>query len=560
SPRRRASQTLAGDFSPPAPALPRLLALVRPYWRAFALAVLLGLATVGSSVGLMATSAYLIARAALMPDIAVLSVPIVGVRFFGIARGLLRYAERYVSHRATFRLLAGVRAWFFAAVEPLAPAGLIDRRGGDLLASAVGDVEALEQLYLRVLAPPLVAMLVAGLTCGLLAIFSPQVAMAVLSLQMIAGLALPLLIRRQSRRPAAEAVARRAELLATLVEAIQGLPDLLALGAKGALLARVRCQGEALARAQERMAALRGLGNGLVGLMGQLAAAAALLLGVPLVRAGQLDGVYLALLALTAVASFEAVAPLSTALQSLELSLAAARRLFAIADTLPQVTSEPTCSPVPLDASVELDGLSFSYPGAAQPALRGVSARAAHGQRLLIMGPSGAGKSTLASLLLRFWDGYTGTIRIGGHNLRDYRAEDIRRMIGVVAQQTHLFSGTVRENLQIARPEADDANLDIVCQRARFDQVLARLPEGYDTWLGEQGARLSGGERQRLSIARALLKDAPILLLDEPTAHLDAEAEREVLAALAELQRGRTTLLISHRPEAQRDGDAILTL
>ncbi|NTV63127.1 MAG: thiol reductant ABC exporter subunit CydD, partial [Oscillochloris sp.] len=533
------------------PALRRLLALVRPYWRSFALALLLGFATVGSSVGLMATSAFLIAQSALMPSIALLNVPIVGVRFFGIARGLFRYAERYVSHRATFQLLAGVRSWFFATVEPLAPAGLIDRQGGDLLARAVGDVETLEQLYLRVLSPPLVALLVALLTAGILLAFGARLALALLAVQLLAGVLLPLLIRRFSRHPAGVAVAERAGLLATLVEAIQGMPDLLALGAEQALLARVRGQSAALALAQERLAGLRGLANGLVGLLSQLAALAVLLLAIPLVRGGQIDGVYLALLALTSVASFEALTPLATALQSLELSLAAARRLFAIADTPAQIAHEPERSPAPQDAAVEFAGVSFTYPGADRPVLRDVRTRVAPGQRLLIVGPSGIGKSTLTSLLLRFWEGYTGSIRVGGHDLRAYRAEDVRRMIGVVAQETHLFQGTVLDNLRLARPEASEAEIALACRRARFDQVLARLPESYATWLGERGVGLSGGERQRLAIARALLKDAPILVLDEPTAHLDAEAEREVLAALAELQQGRTTLLISHRPEAQ---------
>ncbi|NTW00562.1 MAG: thiol reductant ABC exporter subunit CydC, partial [Oscillochloris sp.] len=540
--------------------LPRLLALVAPYRRSFALAVLLGFATIGSSIGLMATSAYLIAQSALMPSIALLNVPIVGVRFFGIARGLLRYTERYVAHQATFRLLAGVRAWFFAAIEPLAPAGIIDHQGGDLLARAVGDVETLEQIYLRVLAPPLVAVLVAGLTGGLLLVFGLQLALAVLLFQLLAGVALPLLIRQLSRQPAATAVAQRGNLLATLVEAIQGLPDLLALGAEAALLTQIRREGKTLANAQERIAIMRGLGNGMVTLLSQLAAVTVLLLAVPLVRSGQIDGVYLAMLALTTVASFEAVTPLATALQSLELSLKAAQRLFTISDTPAQVTHEPERSPEPQDISIEVCDLSFTYPGATQPALHGVSAQVAPGQRLVIVGPSGSGKSTLASLLLRFWEGYTGTIRIGGHDLRAYRAEDIRQMIGVVAQQTHLFNGTVRENLLLARPEASDAEIALACQRARFDQVLTRLPDGYETWLGERGMRLSGGERQRLAIARALLKDAPILVLDEPTAHLDAEAEREVIAALDELQQGRTTLLITHRPEAQANADAVLSL
>lgn len=538
----------------------RLLTLAAPHRAAFALAALLGVATVGSSLGLMATSSYLIARAAQMPPLATLSVPIVGVRFFGIARALLRYAERYVAHRATFRLLASLRTWFFAAVEPLAPAGLVDRRGGDLLAGAVGDVEALEQLYLRALAPPLVGILVAGITGALLAAFDLGVALTVLLLQLLAGVALPLLIRRLSRRPAAEAAAARAELSATTVEALQGFPDLLALGAEGALRGRLADKGRRLAFAQQRGASLRGLGAAGGGLFSQLAAVAAVAIATPAVRGGELDGVLLALLALTAMASFEAVTPLAAAVQSAEGGLAAARRLFAIADTPPELRAEPAASPIPRDASLTFAGLNFRYPGAARPVLRNVNAQVASGKRLLVVGPSGAGKSTLVALLLRFWDGYGGAICVGGHDLRAYRAEEVRRLFGVVAQQTHLFNGTVRENLLLARPEATDAELCAACRRARFDAVLARLPEGYATRLGEGGAALSGGERQRLAIARALLKDAPILLLDEPTAHLDAEAEREVLAALRELERDRTVVLISHRLAARDGVDAVLEL
>jgi thiol reductant ABC exporter CydC subunit len=538
----------------------RLLALVAPYRRWFALAVLLGFATVGSGVGLMATSSYLIASAALMPSVAALSVPIVGVRFFGVARAVLRYAERYVAHAATFRLLAGVRAWFFAAMEPLAPAGLLDQRGGDLLAHAVGDVEMLEQFYLRVLAPPLVALLTAALTCALYLAFDPRIAMAVLLLQLLAGVALPLLLRRLSRTPAAEAVASQAALTAGAVEALQGVADLLALGAAGAAHERLRQQGRRLAQAQQQLASLRGLSGAAVSLLSQLAAVAALLIAVPLVRAGTLDGVLLALLSLTALASFEAVAPLATAVQSAEGSLAAARRLFALADTPPQVRAEPLASPRPGAASLEIEGLSFSYPGAERPALQGVSLRVADGQRLVISGPSGAGKSTLLSLLLRFWEGYSGTIRVCGHDLRSYRAEDARRLFGVVSQQTHLFNGTVRDNLLLARPEACDAELDEACRQARFDTVLRRLPEGYGTRLGEQGMALSGGERQRLAIARAFLADTPILLLDEPTAHLDAQAEAEVLAALEGLQHNRLTVLVSHRPEPLAGADVALRL
>lgn len=538
----------------------RLLALVAPYSGWFALAVLLGFATVGSSIGLITTSAYLIARAALMPSIDTLNLAIVGVRFFGIARGLLRYAERYVAHSATFRLLAGLRTWFYSAVEPLAPAGLIGQRSGDLLSRVVADVETLEQFYLRVLAPPLVALLNAALSCAIMLAFDPRLALALLLIELLAGLGVPLIVRRLSRNPGVAMVHARAALSAGLVESIQSLADLLILGRERDLLAQVREQSVALAKAQERLAALRGLGNALVGLLSQLAAVLILLIAVPLVRAGQIDGVYLAMLTLGAVASFEALTPLAAALQSLEVSMSAARRLFALADEQPAIGVEPDQSPAPIDGSIELRGLSFSYPGASQLALDAVSLKIEPDQRVAIIGPSGAGKSTIVNLLLRFWDYQQGSIRLGGHELRAYRGDDARQLIGVVTQQTYLFNGTLRENLLLARPTASDSELADACRRARLDELIDRLPAGYDTWIGEQGMGLSGGERQRLAIARALLKDAPFLILDEPTAQLDAATAGEILSALSELTHGRTTLLITHQQSGLEDADRIVKI
>ncbi|PDV99441.1 thiol reductant ABC exporter subunit CydC [Candidatus Chloroploca asiatica] len=538
----------------------RLLVLIAPYRGWFAVAVLLGFATVGSSIGLIATSSYLIASAALMPSIAVLSIPIVGVRFFGIARALFRYAERYTAHTATFRLLAGMRGWFYEAVEPLAPAGLIDQRGGDLLARAVGDVETLEQFYLRVLAPPLVALLAGLLACGLMLAFDVRLALMLLLLLGLAGLVVPLLVHALSRRPARASIAHRAALSTNLVEGVQALDDLLALGREDLLLARVREDSRRLAQAQEHLATVRGLGNGLVLLLSHLAALAMLLLAIPLVRNGELDGVYLALLALTALASFEAVTPLAVALQSLETSLAAARRIFAITDTPAQISNEPATSPEPQDYSLELRNVSFSYPGQSQNVLENLSLRIEAGQQLALIGPSGAGKSTLVYLILRFWEGWSGEILLGGVPLRAYRAEDVRQMIGVVAQHTHLFNGTIADNLRIARPMASQAELDEACRRAHLSDLIKRLPNGYDTWIGEQGMKLSGGERQRLAIAHALLKDAPILILDEPTAHLDQATASDVVTALEQLRQGRTTLTITHRHEHLASVERIVKL
>lgn len=554
----------------------RLLRLVAPLAGWFGLAALLGCATIASSLGLMATSAYLIAAAALKPSIAALQVAIVGVRFFGIARGLLRYAERYTAHTATFRLLARLRAWFYRAAEPLAPAGLLGERSGDLLTRVVADVATLEQFYLRAVAPPVVALLVAGLAGALLGWLSIWLGLALVGALVLAGVGLPLLTLWLSRSPGERAVAARAALDTALVEGVQGAADLLAFGRAEQFQAELAGLGRRLARAQERLAAARGLHGALSGLLASLAGLATLAIATPLVRAGRIDGVYLALIALAATAAFEAVAPLGQAAEHLGASLAAARRLFAIADRPAPVRDPANPAPAPFSAGVEVRDLSFAYPPSTgqeptasseqsaldsqPPALAQVNLSLPPGARVALVGPSGAGKSTLAQVLLRLWEYRQGEIWLGDRELRQCRAADVRRMIGVVAQDTHLFNATVRTNLLLARPGASQAELDAAAEQAQLRGVIQALPQGYDTWIGEQGLRLSGGERQRLAIARAILQDAPLLILDEPTAHLDEPTSQALLAALDRLMESRTTLLITHRLAGLEAMDTIVVL
>jgi ATP-binding cassette subfamily C protein CydC len=553
----------------------RLLRLAAPFARWMALAALLGFATIGSSIGLMTTSAYLIAKAALQPSIADLQVAIVSVRFFGIARGGFRYLERYVSHQVTFRLLARLRVWFYTALEPLAPARLLQYRSGDLLTRIVADVETLQNLYLRVLAPPVVAVLVALLAAILVGSFHPSLALTLLVFLLLAGLGLPLLTRSLSRPAGRRMVQARADLGSALVDGIQGVAVLLAYGQGERHRQQVQNLGRELGGLQGRMAALSGLNSALTGLAMNLAALTVLVVAIPMVRGGALDGVYLALLVLAVMSSFEAVLPLPQAFQYLENSLEAGRRLFEIVDAEPAVGREsgdralqpapypefcrPPISPFqPCDLHVE--NLTFAYNPADLPALDGISFDLPQGGWVAIVGPSGAGKTTLVRLLLRFWDYSSGQILLGGRELRDYDQEELRQRIAIVSQQTHLFNGSVQDNLLLARPEASEEKIVKAARQAHIHEFIQSLPQGYHTWIGEQGLRLSGGQRQRLAIARALLKDAPILILDEPTANLDALTERDVMGALQLLTAGRTTLAVTHRLVGLERVDEILVL
>jgi ABC-type multidrug transport system fused ATPase/permease subunit len=273
-----------------------------------------------------------------------------------------------------------------------------------------------------------------------------------------------------------------------------------------------------------------------------------------------LDGVYLSLLAVAAISSFEAVLPLPQAFQYLDNSLAAARRLFEIVDAEPAVVDPPQPAPAPAHLDLVFQSLRVSYEPGGPPALDGIDFSLPHGGRVAVVGPSGAGKSTLVHVLLRFWDYEGGHALLGGRELRAYCQEDLRSLIAFVSQRTHLFNATVRDNLLLARSNASDAELMRAAEQAGVHDFIAGLPKGYDTWIGEQGLRLSGGERQRLAIARAILKDAPILLLDEPTANLDAITERQVLAELQALMAGRTSLMVTHRLAGLEAMDEILVL
>lgn len=541
----------------------RLLALCRPHLPWLLAGIALNVGVVLANVGLLALAGWFITAMAL----AGLGVgpieyfaPAAAIRGLALLRTGGRYLERLVTHEATFHLLATLRVWLYRRLEPLAPARLQTHRGGDLLSRLRSDVDSLENFYLRVLAPTVAAALSGLLLVGFLALYDPPAALALALGLTVAGLCLPAGAERLGRAPGRRAVAIRADLRSDMTDMLRGLGDLVVCGAVEDRAAAIRARGQALTEAQRHQAQLGSVGGSLSGAAATLTLAGALCLMVPAVRAATLTGPELAMAAFLVLAAFEAVAPLPAAFQALGETLAAARRIFALVDAEPAAIEPLQSAPLPSRYAIAIHGLRMRYAETAPWALNGLDLDVPEGGRLGIVGASGAGKTSLFNVLLRFWDYQAGSVTIGGVPLRDLNGDAARGLFSVVAQHTHLFNASIRDNLRIARPDASTAELHAALRRAHLAETVAAFDDGLDTMVGENGARLSGGQARRLAIARAFLRDAPILLLDEPTEGLDADTERAVLDGLRELMVGRTTVLITHRRAALRDMDAVISL
>ncbi|MEO3822886.1 thiol reductant ABC exporter subunit CydC [Actinomadura sp. B10D3] len=539
----------------------RLIAFARPARGRLVLAVLFGVLALGSGVGLMATSAWLISRAAQHPPVLMLMVAIVAVRAFGLGRGVFRYVERLVGHDATFRILADLRARVYERLERLAPGGLPAFRGGDLLNRLVADVDAVQDLFLRVLLPCTVAAVVGGASVGVAWALLPSAGIVLLLALVVAGLAAPWLSAVVSRRAERRTTDLRGELTSHVVDTLQGAPELIAYGAAPDQLAKAARLDHDFTRATARSATTTGAGAAISALAGGLAVWGNLAAGVPAVRSGALDGVLLAVIVLLPLAAFEVVAGLPLAAQYMERVRRSAARIFAVLDSPPPVRDPDDPAPLPAAPyTLSVENLRARWTPDGPYALDGISLDLTPGRRCAIVGPSGSGKTTLTSVLLRFLEPAGGRASLNGVDLRALAGDDVRRVIGLCAQDAHLFDSTIGENIRLARPAATDGEIRDVLRRARILDWVESLPRGLDTHVGEHGAQVSGGQRRRIALARALLADPPVLLLDEPAEHLDIATADALTADLLTATEGRTTLLVTHRLAGLDAVDEVIVL
>ncbi len=551
------------DSGPPPDSFRRLLLR---HFKAMALGTATGLAAIAAAVGLLALAGWFISAAA-FAGLALVNAhlfnffyPAIGVRLLAIIRTVMRYTERVISHDATFRILASLRCWFYRRLEPLAPARLMGYRSGDLLNRIIADIEALDNLYLRVLSPSVIAVL---LTAGLLIFlwrFDAFIALSVLLAMAIGGFAIPVAAAGLGAAAGRRLARNNAQLRTAMVASLQGMAELLVFGAWARRLDIIRQVQRNLIRDQRYMSHLRGAAAALLTLVSGGAVLTATYLAAGLVNHGILEGQQLALVALAVMAGFEAIWPLPAAYQYLGHTREAGRRLRQIVAGQPEVTFPARTAQPPVGCDLRFEQVSFRYQPDGALALDAVDFSVPPGGRVAVVGPTGAGKTSLVNLLVRFWDPQRGRILMGGRDLQSLSETDLRRSISVVSQQAHMFAATLRQNLLLAHPQATEAELVAALERVELLDFVKALPDGLDTWVGEFGRQLSAGQARRLAVARAVLHDAPIWVLDEPTEGLDRITEQQLMTALEELTVGRTLLLITHRMVGLERMDRIVLL
>ena len=537
----------------------RLLSSLGSHPGRLAASIAAGAATIGASIGLLTTSAYLISAAALHPPILDLTVAIVGVRFFGISRAVFRYLERIESHELSLRLLADLRGSLARAIHRLGPAGVASFRAGDLVGRVLDDVDEIQHVFVRVIAPPLVAVVIFVATALLALIWFPASMVTILVPLLIAAIVVPWVTHRAGAVAGRGVAHERGRMIGQTVEIIEGAPVIVALGEEDRMLATANRSGERVAAAERRTAWLHGLGDAAILVLVGGALVGTLWVSAVAVEAGSLDGVMVAVLAMLAITPFEAVAPLPAAFERLGRSLGAADRLFEVVDAESPTAPPESPTAVPDDPEIRVDG-AVVIASAGERILGPIDLLIRPGERLGIIGETGAGKTTLAHLLRRFRDPDEGSVSIGGINLVDIASDDLRAFVGYEDDRAFLFGGSILDNVRIGDSTASDDDVRAVIDRVGLGQWIETLPNGLQTDVGEGGEAVSGGQRRRLALARALLADFPMLILDEPISGLDPTAAEAVMNDILNASNDQALVLITHRPVGLDRMDEIIVL
>jgi thiol reductant ABC exporter CydC subunit len=541
--------------------LGQTLGLTQPAARQLTWATLLGAGAVLADIGLIGTAAWLISRASEHPNESALALAIVLVQICGLTRGLFRYGERLVGHDAAFRLLADIRVQVYRSLERLAPAGLPMFRRGDLLARMVADVDSLQDLMIRVIPPFGIAVLVGSVTVAFMGWVLPAAGLVLAIALLLAATVVPWISGHLARRRESRFAAARGDLGAALVDLMEGAAELVVFGAMDEQVRDIRGRDAALTKISAAAAGTAGIGLALTTGLSGLASWGCLVVGIQAVSTGRLDGTYLAVIALIPLAAFELVVGLPIATQALHRVRQSAARVVEIMDA-PLPTTEPeqviALPGPPYDLLVR--SLQVSYPQGSTAVLRDVDLDLPSGKRVAIVGPSGVGKSTLALALLRFLDCDTEAIRLNDVPVERLSSDELRRVIGLVEQDAHLFDTTIGANLRVGRRDATDKDVAAALGRVGLGAWVDSLPRGLATEVGRRGARLSGGQRQRVAVARALLADFAVLILDEPAEHLDLAAANALTADLLRATTDRSLILITHRLAGLEAVDEVLVL
>ena len=538
------------------------LALYRRHWFRLSLGIILAIVTLLASIGLLTLSGWFLAASAVAGIAGLYSfnymLPAAGVRGAAIFRTAGRYAERLVSHDATFRVLAHLRVFTFTKIMPLSPGGIARFRQADLLNRLVADVDTLDHLYLRVISPLVSALVVILLVTFGLSFLDVKLALTLGAIMLVLMLLLPVIFYRAGKPAGRELAALRSDYRMQLTSWLQGQSELVVFGAQPRFRQQLNDIERRWMLRQQQQAKLTGLSQAMVIAAAGLTVTLMLWLAAGGISQFPQPGALIALFVFTPLAAFEALGPVAAAFQHLGQVIASAQRVSQIIDQPADVTF-PTQGPVAAEhVSLSLQNLNFTYPGQPLPVLKNVTLDVGAGEHIALLGQTGCGKSTLLQLLTRGWDITSGTLEINGHAIGDYDEATLRKMITVVSQRAHVFNTTLRENLRMASPNCTDEQIAEVLRQVDLHVLLEN--EGLNAWLGEGGRQLSGGEQRRIGLARALLHDAPLWLLDEPTEGLDAETEQHILALLHKHCQNKTLLLVTHRLHGLETFDRICVM